>query len=396
MAGDASPVIFLRASEAPIDAKLGRYQRALKQAGIDHVTIYWDRSGQARKDGPNPVFRLRSLEDSATVVLLKLLCFNLFALMQLLLGRREFRIIHAIDLDSAVCAMLASKFTGRRFVFDIYDSFSDSRGLSGKPKQFVDWLEALVIQQADMAIIADNCRLTQHPPIEASKLLVIENIPETEIQFLPLSDREKDANRPLKVGYLGTLEPKHRGLENLCASAAKLGFVELYIAGAGALEPDIRNWTASCPRIKFLGPQSHQDGLKIMQQCDIIAGLYYQSQPNHAYAAPNKYFEHLLLGRPLLTSKGTPPGNKVEAYNSGWAIDDCAIGILEALTKAYCDPQLCQQMGANARRLWEEKFATYFERVYATEYVGRLGKLIEKPNARSSHDENSANKMASR
>jgi glycosyltransferase involved in cell wall biosynthesis len=371
----ASPVIFLRASEAPIDAKLGRYQRALDKADIKNLTVYWDRSGQNTADRQHHIFAMRSEGDSRAKVLLKLACFNLYALAKLLFGMREFRTIHAIDLDSGVCAVLASKVTGRRLVYDIYDSFADSRGLSGKTKQLVDRLEAFVIRHADMVIIADNCRLAQHPPIEASKLLVVENIPETEVQYHPLSNDNQIANRLIKVGYLGTLEPEHRGLEHLCAAVTRLDFVELYIAGAGALEPDVRQWAAGCPRIKFLGPQSHHDGLALMQQCDIIAGLYYRSQPNHAFAAPNKYFEHLLLGRPLLTSKGTPPGDKVEANNSGWAVDDNEESIAAALSEAFADPKLCEQLGKNARHLWQDNFAQYFDRVYAAEFIDRLGKL---------------------
>ena len=375
MTAAASPVIFLRASEAPIDAKLGRYQRALDKAEIKNLTLYWDRSGQNTADRQHNIFTMRSEGDSRAKVLLKLVCFNLFALARLLFGLREFRTIHAIDLDSGVCAVLASKLTGRRLVYDIYDSFADSRGLSGKTKRLVDRLEAFVIRHADMVIIADDCRLAQHPPIDASKLLVVENIPETEVQYHPLSSDNQIANRLIKVGYLGTLEPEHRGLEHLCAAVTRLDFVELYIAGAGALETDVRQWAARCPRIKFLGPQSHQDGLKIMQQCDIIVGLYYLSQPNHIFAAPNKYFEHLLLGRPLLTSKGTPPGQKVEAHNSGWAVDDNEDSIAAAFTEAFADPKLCERLGENARKLWQDNFDSYFERVYATEYIGRLSRI---------------------
>src|SRR5690606_16441899 len=120
-----------------------------------------------------------------------------------------------------------------------------------------------------------------------------------------------------RIGYFGVLEPRHRGLEDLLSVAAGRTDVELHFAGYGGLEETVASFASKYPNIHYHEPMDSSAGLSLMAQMHVIAGLYYLSVPNHAFAAPNKYFEHLMLGRGLLTNENTAPGRKVQALSTG-------------------------------------------------------------------------------
>ncbi len=370
----------MRASDADIDARLGRYLRAMHKSKIENQVIDWDRSAKGknarRADSSRRTFILPATYGNKFIFALKLACFNLFLLHYLLIRSEKAAVIHAVDLETALPAMVASKLTGRPFIYDIYDHYSDSRGLVGWLKKAADWADALTIRHANLVIIADECRLRQHARIDPQKLLIVENVPDIARPPAEHPFAAHDLGRRLKVGYLGTLEPQFRGLEHLCAAIRKLPFVELHIAGTGALEPAIRREAAACSRIVFHGPQSHYSGLKLMRECHILAGLYYLTQPNHPFAAPNKYFEHLLLGMPMLTTKGSPPGDRVEKHITGWAVSEDQESIEAALTEANRNPEGCREMGRNANRLWQRQYADYCEQMISGNYVAALQRMM--------------------
>ena len=174
---------------------------------------------------------------------------------------------------------------------------------------------------------------------------------------------------------MGTLEAFGRGIEDLCAVVEHTDWVTLDIVGAGALKHQIITQAQQCPRITFHGPKDHADGLKIMASTDILVGLYYAIIPNHAFAAPNKYYEHLALGMPMLTSSRTPPGDRVVAKKTGWAVDDNQVAIAATLLEAHQNPDVVAHYGANAAAIWHDNFAQYFEQYLVGTYCQRIASV---------------------
>jgi glycosyltransferase involved in cell wall biosynthesis len=380
-------LIFLRSSDIGIDAKLRRYARALRKAGLSHMALYWDRNASVIGDDEIRSIRYltRGGNGGKLATGLRLLGLNHFMLKTLWRRRKMISLVHAVDFDTAVIAWLFNRLTGTPFIYDIYDHYPDSRGIKGWLRWPFDWLERRVIAAASLVILADEFRVAQHGPIAPAKLMVIENVPDVEA---PAQGRAAEPDQPLRIGYLGTLEPRFRGLEDLYSAIQGLGDVELHIAGAGALEPQVKQWAAASPAVHYHGPVAHERGLQLLAGCDIIVGFYYLAVPNHLFAAPNKYFEHLLLGKPLLTSLGTPPGRKVVAHDSGWAVDDNAAAIGAALSEALAKPELLQLKGANAARIWAENYADYSARMVDGSYVEAVKRdskaLAEPPTASQS------------
>ena len=113
--------------------------------------------------------------------------------------------------------------------------------------------------------------------------------------------------------------------------------VKLYIAGGGKIESLVKEKAEKYSNIIFYGQVSSQKALEILSKSDIIVGMYYKTIKNHLYASPNKYFEHLFLGKVLLTTEGTPPVYKVQKYSTGFAIGETEKDILDFIKNIDID-----------------------------------------------------------
>jgi glycosyltransferase involved in cell wall biosynthesis len=374
---DAHMILFLRSSGLGIDSRLQRYCRALRLGGLAHSALVWDRNGKSLGDGKTQVIRYRAVQRSHSRLGIgwRLICFNLFALRTMWRMRSEIALVHAVDMDTACAACIFQLLSGVPYIYDVYDHYPDSRGLTGWSRAVMDWLEGCVITQSARVILADAERTAQHGPIDRAKLMVVQNVPDLVQRQSTNSSDASIINLHLKIGYLGTLEPRYRGLEDVLDVVAANPCVELHIAGAGALEPLVRKYASVSKRIIFYGALDHRDGMNLLARCDILLGLYYADVANHKFAAPNKYFEHLLLGKPMLTSLGTPPGTKVASEGTGWVIADGTDGIAAALAEMHLNPDVVRKRGEAAAKLWRKNYAAYFEMEIAGHYVDAVREL---------------------
>jgi glycosyltransferase involved in cell wall biosynthesis len=365
-------ILFLRTSDISIDSRLLRYCRALDRSAIPHAVAFWARGRVPASDLGFPQFRFDCAPRSGRRrdLALHLLRANIFFMRSIWKLRARISLVHAVDLDTALSAWLMGRLLGLPYVFDVYDHYADSRGIVGSVRKWLTRIEALVVRDAAFVILADESRTAQHGWIPADRLLVVKNVPESTGQEPVAGDRSARPGDRLRIGYLGTFEPRVRGLEDLIAAVEADPAVELHIAGAGLLEEFVKRAASRCSRIVAYPPLTHRAGLGLLAGCDIVVGLYYPSSANHRYAAPNKYYEHLLVGRPLLTSKGTPPGRMVEQHDTGWAVENGRRALAAALGHAVADPTELGRKGSNAAAHWRRCFADYFSRKICGEYVG--------------------------
>lgn len=369
--------LFVRSIEVATDARLKRYAQALERRSHAYQVLFWQRQ-PAVEESPNSrymAFRYAAPTGARWGNLAGLVAWNWHIARTIWRLRYTLDSIHAVDLDSALTALCCGKLLKLPVIVDFYDSYPDSRGLRGAAAAMARNLEGWMAARADLAIIADPGRLTQHGIRSEANLLVVENVPATE-----WAADEIDDEMPLTLGYLGNLEARHRGIEDFLGIVAGDPRLRLVIAGAGALEHQVRAAAEACGRIEFHGPVEHSTGMALMSRCHVILGLYYLSAENHRFAAPNKYYEHLLLGRPLLTSRGTPPGAKVEEHRTGWAVEDGAEPLKRLLDALTGDRPEVRAAGARARELWEERYSSYVVEQIDGQYVSKTAAIERSSN----------------
>lgn len=361
--------LFIRSANIRTDSRLGKYFSALDMHGIAYRVVYWDRSNEGGECSERDFrFRRSGAYGLRYRNILNLIAWNFYLVRVLIRNRKSISFVHAVDLDTGLGSILICKIFGIPFVYDVYDCYSDSRGIDGSKKIIVDWIERAVIKSSNLAILADPSRFRQIKiPSDYERMIIVENVPnDLHIEEAGSLGNSKET---LRLGYLGNLEAENRGLEDLLRFCIGEPLVELHVGGLGALTNLFHEAAQECSRIHFYGAMTHKDGLSMMKSCDLIVGLYYLKAANHKFAAPNKYYEHLLLGKPILTSRGTPPGERVVKFETGWAIDDGFQHISQILSYILKNPSQLVVRGQNARGIWDRKYSNYFLNIVAGKYA---------------------------
>jgi glycosyltransferase involved in cell wall biosynthesis len=90
---------------------------------------------------------------------------------------------------------------------------------------------------------------------------------------------------------------------------------------------------------------------------DLLFATYDPAIPNNRYASPNKIFEAMMLGKPVVVARATNMDHIIAREDCGLIVEYGNKQDLEsALIQLDEDPHLRQRLGANARRAYEREY----------------------------------------
>ncbi len=267
--------------------------------------------------------------------------------------------IHVVNFDTAKPAFKAARKYKKKVVYDIFDYYADSYNAPGIVKSCIRNIENGYISKADMTIICSEERTKQIEGSAPKKLIVVENSPEDievsgDFELAPGSDPAKP-----KVVYAGMLV-FDRFLKETAEVMMSRNDIEWHVAGYGVLRPFIEECAANSGNIFYYGPLPYDDILALEKKCDIMTALQDPSVPNNRYSAPNKFYEAIMLGKPLVMVRNGSIYKEIDRNGIGETIDASDGKIKEEITSAF-DRLLERRgewtsMGERARRLYEDKY----------------------------------------
>lgn len=180
----------------------------------------------------------------------------------------------------------------------------------------------------------------------------VNNFPlDNEIEFIATSDIEKEN----MVCFIGGISPI-RGTQELVDAMA---FTDCQLALAGEIPGDFKTpleESAGWKNVQALGFITRQEALVIKQKA--IAGIVtFLPFPNHINAQPNKIFEYMAAGLPVIGSNFPMWKDLLEKNNCGICVDPAdSRAIAEAITYLKNHPSEANTMGANGKRLVQETY----------------------------------------
>lgn len=365
-------IFFVRSCLASYDSRIHKYFQCLQKAGLTYKFVGWRRGDDNYVPHDHEIIYLKNGQLGAGWRnLFSLIKWNFFLLSTLISHRRQIGIVHAVDLDSTFICYVFCLIFRKKIIFDVYDKYTAVRNITGIAGRVIDRVELSIAKNADLTILAGPTRYKQLGLNKLpSNFIVLENVPAAQLSkdVMPQSfDR-------VRLGYFGVLEPHHRGLEDMLNVVALNPDVEFHLAGYGGLLDEVKRYEKSYPNIYYHGILNSHDGLKLMSGMHVIVGMYYLSVPNHYYASPNKYYEHLMLGRGLLTTHGTAPGDGVFENATGWAINEGQEAISAWLKQLDSDKII--SAGETAYAVWIEQYSDYFQKHYNDMYLTKVKSML--------------------
>lgn len=358
-------IAFLRSTDGNPDSRLQKYIDVVVEKKISFLVFCWDRNLKFTDNKNYVYYHKKAVYGSGMKNMTRLLGFNLFLFKQLISNRKNIEIIHACDFDTILPAIFMKIFFHKKVIYDIFDWFVDSRELHNPfIKSCILSFEYIALKLSDRTIVCEEERKKQIK-FQPKNIWVLPNIP----NFKPLNTSEtEDIGTPIKVSYVGVLT-KHRGIEKVIKYAeTHPDQINLEIAGFGELEELIKQACKKVNNIHYWGTVPYEKGIEIMKNSDIILAIYEKTIPNHIYAAPNKYYEGLYLGKPILTTKDTYVGIKTEKYNTGFTINEDINELKTLFSKENLRSEI-NRYKVNARNLWKTKYSNYISTFMNEVYI---------------------------
>ena len=316
----------------------------LVDPGLEYAAIYRGNGGYGR--------RLGNLW-----VRVKWICFLAIFIWK---NRNRIDLIHSVDLDVGIITAPLGRLIGTPVVYDAFDQMASffNPGLISRCLALV---ERHAIDASSLAIFPDIVRLKQYGMLYSSNTIIISNIPDIDpnesIAICPHSaiGNNKGTVR-LHLVYVGTLESTHRGLEFIPRICDRFkDDLTFSVAGIGFLKNFFEIESNKRPNLQFLGKLAYHEAKALMANADCLYAPYLLTTQAHKYASPNKMYEHLALGKALLTNRGTPVGDLVSKEQSGYIFDGSYEDLVSSIKKMSLTE--CQQLGEKAMTTWQTTYS---------------------------------------
>ena len=176
--------------------------------------------------------------------------------------------------------------------------------------------------------------------VPAAKVTIVSNTPVAP-RFLPPAARK--SGDPLRLVYVGLLNPS-RGLDTALDAVARYAQedrdVELVVIGTGKAEKALHEQARRlgiADRVRFLGWVDNAKVPALLAQADV--GVVPHHKCTHwDTTIPNKLFDYMAAGIPVLVSNATPMKRIVEETGCGLVYDDYDLAGFAAAIRAFRDP----------------------------------------------------------
>ena len=274
----------------------------------------------------------------------------------LIKNHKTYDVVHACDLLTGLPALIPCTLFKKKMVYDIFDFYAATQSGPAWILNIFKKLEFHVIKKASAVIICSEKRKEQIAGSSPKKLIVLHNAPSSNqlnaSGNLELQGRKKSE---MRVAYVGNLVPDRYVLE--CIEAVKqLDGLEIHIGGYGVLEDKIKEIALNSDKVFFYGKLSYDQVINLEKQCDIMVAFYDPKVPNHAYAAPNKFYEALSLGKPLVMFRNTGMDAVILEKDIGCVCEADVQSIREALGKLSSRRNEFGEISSAEKRLFKESY----------------------------------------
>ena len=241
-----------------------------------------------------------------------------------LITRRGSLVLISNDLDTLPANFLASKLRSAKLVYDSHEYFTEVPELKGRKfvKNFWSVIEKLLVPKVNAAYTVNESLAKMYSAKYGIEFGVIRNVPDDHMESeefpVPGEFIENDF-----IIYQGAVN-KDRGLEEIIEIIYEKQKYKLIIAGDGDVIEALKN------KVRFLGIENNvlfigkirPRNLKwLTAQAALGISLEKKTNLNYYYALPNKLFDYIHAGIPVLCS-GFPEMRKiVKGYDVGKIAD---------------------------------------------------------------------------
>jgi glycosyltransferase involved in cell wall biosynthesis len=344
------------------DPAIRKVAQALHQAGYDVELLIWDRSGKMltsslKSDYVIKYFSFSAPEDKISAIFYFPIWW-IYELFYLLKVNPD--VIHACDLDSLYPAIISKILRKQFFVYMIYDFYANNlpngslQLIRNMVRYIVASIEKYGISFSDLLILVDDSRFEEVKGANIKKLIYLYNTPEDFVNLKTLSTAKSTKTETI-IFYAGYIS-RIRGISDIIAAVEDIEDVKLILAGSIVDEKILENTVNK--KIQYIGwIPTYEELIAKTEEADILFRFSDPKHPKTKFESPNKLFESMMCGKPIIVTDQSSMANIVRKENCGLVVSYGDINAIKhAILSLKNDPDLCKRLGYNGRRAYEQKY----------------------------------------
>lgn len=375
-------VILVYKEDYPWDVRVEKIAKSLLNSGLQVTIVARNRRGDITedlKDGINIVRlpRLLSKIPGLTSILNVPYWANPFWMFTLKRSLRaeESAIIIVRDLPLVKTALLVAKPRNIKVILDMAEvypyMYESSRSIITRPSiaglikspRLAAKYESKVLPKLDhtLVMIEESRDRLLRMGVDPNRVTIVSNTPPIS-KFSGTVHQHQGQN--LRLVYVGFLT-KLRGLDLLIEAAAeyiKMGndpaSIKIDIVGKGAERESLIDLVKQLhleQSVTIHGWLDHQQVDELMAEANVGA-LTYRVCPHWNHTIPNKIFDYMLAGLPVLATEVTPIKRIINETESGLVCRDLDVRDIAEKLQRLRSPELRATMGKNGVNAVQSKY----------------------------------------
>ncbi len=248
--------------------------------------------------------------------------YNLRLFFYLLFHKKD--ILLSNDLDTLLANYLVRKLQNKKLVYDSHELFTEVPELINRPKTQKIWLrlEQKILPDLKYCYTVCNSIAMYYQKKYNTRFSVIRNVPflekeeQSAYQF-PFNTQQKKI-----ILYQGALNVG-RGLELLINTMQYIDEAIFVLVGTGDIHATLQKQVEEkklTDRVKFLGRKTPKELKQITPKADLGISLEEDLGLNYRYALPNKIFDYIHAGIPMIVSDLPEMKKIITTYKVGTVV----------------------------------------------------------------------------
>jgi glycosyltransferase involved in cell wall biosynthesis len=339
-------VIVSVSSDLVTDNRVHRACSVLHDLGMDVLLI-----GRKKKSSPalnNRKYqtkRLNLLFEKGPLFYAEL---NIRLFFVLLYKRKA--LLYANDLDTLLPNFLVSKLSGTKIIYDSHELFTESPELIHRKRTQGIWLriEKMIFPKLTHIITVNDSIAQAYKNLYQKDLLVIRNIPTKYHSGKRLSKVELIIpENSFLIIIQGSGLNVERGIEEAVLAMKQLENVTLMLVGDGDVMPVVKELIQIHrleDKVKIFGRRPYEEMMQFTMHADLGLTLDKPLSKNYEFSLPNKVFDYMHAGTPILASKLVEIERVIRTHQIGTILSEVSPdAIAAAINHLKSKPELLMQ-----------------------------------------------------
>ena len=317
-------VIVSVSNDLVTDNRVNRTCSILNEMGFDVLLV-----GRLRKKSVSLDFRnyktkrIKLIFDKGPLFYAEL---NIRLFLFLVLKKVD--ILYSNDLDTLPANFFVSKLKSKsKLIYDTHELFTEVPELENRKFAKNTWIkiEKYIFPKLQHIITVNESIAKIYKTIYGKSILVIRNVPEKYENRIPLSKSKLGLSEGKFILIMqGSGLNVDRGIEEAVLSMQFIDNAVLILVGSGDVIPKVKELVAKnqlSEKVMFFDKRPYLEMMQLTSNANIGLTLDKPLSDNYKFSLPNKLFDYIQAGIPILSSQLIELKKIIDKYDIGCFVE---------------------------------------------------------------------------